>query len=155
MPRFARVAVAASLSLAGILFAAGCGGTTSVANQNAKAADAFVRRITVEFSRGQSGRLWDELLPSDQRVVSRGRFVECQANGGWNLKSLKVLDDYSDPVSVGTKTLNSRAVTVRVTSDDGITTATMHAISVHRGWRWILQPSDRLSYLNGTCPRAG
>ena len=85
-----------------------CGGTTSAANRSVKSADAFVRQITIEFSRGQSGRLWDELLPADQRIVSRARFVECQANEGWGLKSLKVLDTYDEPVAAGAKTVGSQ-----------------------------------------------
>jgi hypothetical protein len=44
-------------------------------------------------------------------------------------------------------------VTVRVTSDDGITTATMHAVSVRGKWRWVLQSSDREAYASGKCPR--
>ena len=155
MNRVALLAVAAALSLAGVSLLAACGGTTNAAQQKTKAAGTFVRQVTLEFSRGQSGRLWDQLLASDQTVVSRSRFVECQANTGWNLKSLKILDNYDDHVAVGAKTISATAVTVRATSDDGITTATMHAVPVGEGWRWILQPSDRQAYLKGKCPRAG
>lgn len=132
-----------------------CGGSGGPGQSQARSAAAFVRQITVQFSRGQSGRLWDTLLPSDQRVVSRARFVACQADTGWNLKSLKVLDTYDDPVAVGNKEIPAKAVSVRVTSDDGITTATMHAVLVKGTWRWLLQPSDRQRYAAGTCPRTG
>ncbi len=155
MNRVALLTVAASLALGGVSLLAACGGTTNATQQKAQAAGTFVRQVTLEFSRGQSGRLWDQLLPSDQAAVSRSRFVECQANAGWNLKSLKILDDYDDAVAVGAKSISATAVTVRVTSDDGITTATMHAVPVGSGWRWILQPSDRQAYLNGKCPRSG
>jgi len=132
----------------------GCGGSTSSVKQRERAADAFVRDVTLQFSRGQSGRLWDTLLPSDQRIVSRARFVACQANTGWNLRSLKVLDTYGDPVVVGEKTIPAEAVSVRAASDDGITTATMHAVLVDGTWHWLLQQSDRRSYAAGTCPRS-
>lgn len=113
----------------------------------------FVKRVTIEFSRGQSGRLWSELLSADQRFVSRARFVTCEANEGRNLKSIKVLETYDDPVDVGAKSLPSKAVTVRVTSDDGVTTATMHAVSVGGKWRWVLQSAGRVAYKSGKCPR--
>ncbi len=138
------------------LFGAGCfGGGNGGSQSGTQSPASFVSRITKEFSRGQSGRLWDELIPSDQGVVTRARFVDCQANAGWDLKSIKVLETYDDPVTVGTKSVPSKAVTVRVTSDDGITTATMHAVSVNGRWRWILQSSDRAAYVRGTCPRTG
>jgi len=149
----ARIVCASGLACGITLLGLGCGGGTS---QPATESPAdFVSRVTTEFSRGQSGRLWDELIPSDQHLVTRARFVACQANEGWNLKSITVLETYDDPVAVGAKTFPSKAVTVRVTSDDGITTATMHAVSVNGKWRWLLQPSDRVAYASGKCPRTG
>jgi hypothetical protein len=133
----------------------GCGGSASPSKRQTQSADAFVRQITVEFARGQSGRLWDTLLPADQRIVSRARYVACQADTGWNLKSLKVLDTYSDSVAVGGRTMPAQAVSIRATSDDGITTATMHAVLVNGTWRWVLQPSDRRRYAAGGCARSG
>ena len=142
------VAVAAGV----VLLAAGCGGSGGTSGQQSAA--GFVKQVTVQFSRGQSGRLWDELLPADQAIVSRARFVACQQNEGWSLKSIKVLETYDDPVDVEGKALPAKAVTVRVTSD-GVTTATMHAVSVNGTWRWILQPVDRAAYRSGKCPRTG
>ncbi len=147
----------AALLLAGVAaFAAGCGGTggagtTGSASGQQSAAD-FVKQVTVQFSRGQSGRLWDELLPADQAVATRARFVACQQNEGWNLKGIKVLETYADPVDVEGKPLPAQAVTVRVTSD-GVTTATMHAVSVNGVWKWVLQPIDRAAYKSAKCPR--
>jgi hypothetical protein len=149
--RPAGIVAASVVACATVLLGLGCGGSSSKSTTESPA--DFVRRITTEFSRGQSGRLWDELLPADQRIVSRARFVGCQANEGWNLKAVKVIDAYDDPVAVGAKTLPSKAVSVRVTSDDGITTATMHAVSVNGKWRWVLQSSDRAAYATGKCPR--
>jgi hypothetical protein len=154
--RVIELVAAATIMGAAAALAAGCGGggTSGASNGQQSAAD-FVRRITIEFSRGQSGRLWDELLPADQGVVTRARLVECQRNEGWNLKSIKVLETYADPVYVSGKSLPSKAVSVRVTSDDGVTTATMHAVSVNGGWRWVLQPVDRAVYKRGKCPSTG
>jgi hypothetical protein len=151
--RFARIVAISVLGCAIAVLGSGCGGGRS--RSAAESPADFVRRVTTEFSRGQSGRLWDELLPADQRIVTRARFVACQANEGWGLKSIKVLETYDDPVTVGTRAVPSKAVTVRVTSDDGITTATMHAIQVSGKWRWTLQSSDRTVYASGKCPRTG
>ena len=154
--RSARILAASALACTVGLLGAGCfGGGGSGSQAGTESPADFVRRVTTEFSRGQSGRLWDQLLPADQRVVTRARFVACQANEGWNLKSIKVLETYDDPVAVGAKVHPSKAVSVRVTSDDGITTATMHAVSVNGKWRWVLQSADRTVYANGKCPRTG
>ncbi len=154
--RGARLAAAVALAGVAAVAVAGCTrGSSSASKPATQSAPDFVRRVTMEFSRGQSGRLWDELLPADQRVVTRARFVECQANEGWALKSINVLETYDDPVVVGAKSLPAKAVSVRVTSDDGITTATMHAVSVGGKWRWVLQSSDRRAYAAGKCPRTG
>ncbi len=151
--RSARIAVVSGLVCGLAVLASGCGGGSS--QSAAESPSDFIRRVTTEFSRGQSGRLWDGLLPADQAIVTRARFVACQANEGWNLKSIKVLETYDDPVAVGAKSLPSKAVTVRVTSDDGITTATMHAVQANGKWRWVLQSSDRTAYASGKCPRTG
>jgi hypothetical protein len=146
------VTMASAAALLAVL-AAGCGGSGGGASGQQSAAN-FVKQVTVQFSRGQTGRLWDELLPADQAIVTRARFVACQQNEGWSLKSIKVLDTYTDPVDVEGKSLPAEAVTVRVTSD-GVTTATMHAVSVNGTWRWVLQPVDRAAYKSGKCPSTG
>jgi hypothetical protein len=111
-----------------------------------------MRRITTEFSRGQAGRLWDSLVPAEQRVVPRARYIACQGNGGFRLRSFKVLETYSEAVEVEGKETPSTAVTVQVTSDDGVTTATMHAVKIGGSWRWMLRPSELAAYAAGRCP---
>jgi len=156
--RHRRVSLAtASSTLATVaVLTAGCGGSGGSGSVSAKRSAAdFVSRITVEFSRGQSGRLWDELLPADQAVVTRARYMECERNEGWDLKKIKVIETYDDTIAIGTKSVPSTAVTLRVTSADGVTTATMHTVSVNGKWRWILQPGDRAAYRTGKCPSSG
>jgi hypothetical protein len=154
-PLFATAAIlAAAATIVG-----GCGGSSgsgaSGTSSGQRSAADFVSQVTVQFSRGQSGRLWDELVPADQRVVTRARFVACLKNEGWDLKSIKVLETYADPVYINGKSIPAKAVSVRVTSGDGVTTATMHAVSVNGSWRWALQPVDRAKYKKGNCPSAG
>jgi hypothetical protein len=141
-----RALAAFLVAVAGAL-AAGCGGGSSTPT-----ASDFVRRVTTEFSRGQAGRLWDDLHPAEQAVVTRQRFIECQKNEGFGLRKFKVLDKYDETVDVAGASTRSTAVTVQVTSDDGITTATLHAVLVAGKWRWILQPADYAAYKRGACP---
>ncbi len=136
--------------IAVLAVATGCSGSSSSGGK--ESASGFVQRITTEFSRGQSGRLWDELAPADQALVSRSRYSNCEGNEGFVLKNIKVLDTYSEPVDVNGATEPSDAVSLQVTSDTGVTTATLHAVSVRGTWRWILSPADRAAYARGTCP---
>jgi hypothetical protein len=133
--------------------AAGCGssGGGGSGGSSQSAAD-FIRQVTTQFSRGQAGPLWDTLLPADQAVVSRSRYMACQSNSGFDLMKIKVLQTYPDTVDVGGKSTPSTAVSVRVTADDGTTTATMHAVNLNGSWRWILSPADHAAYAKGKCP---
>ncbi len=140
-----RLRLAVGVLIAGVLV--GCGGTSS----RAESAPAFIKRVTVEFSRGQAGRLWGQLTPTEQTVVSRGLYVSCAGNG-FRMRSFKVLDQYDEPVSVLSHELPATAVSVQVTSDDGVTTATLHAVRVDGDWRWVLSPSDLTALRAGRCP---
>jgi hypothetical protein len=135
-----------------VLSAAACGGGNGSAGSGKESPNVFVQRITTEFSRGQSGRLWDELAPADQAIVNRARYTACQGNEGFVIKSIKVLDTFSEPVEVDGSSEHSEAVTLQVTSDNGVTTATMHAISIGGKWHWILSSADRAAFRGGKCP---
>ena len=145
----------AALATAGLVaaLAAGCGGggATGTAGGGSSAAD-FIRQITTQFSRGQTGPLWDTLIPADQAIVTRARYMECHTTSGFDLQKFKVLQTYPDTVVVAGKATPSTAVSVRVTADDGVTTATMHAVRVKGTWRWMLSPADSASYRQGKCP---
>jgi hypothetical protein len=132
-------------------FGSGGGGTRG-GGQSAQSAGDFIGQVTREFSRGQSGRLWDTLHPADQSIVSRARYTACQSNSGFDLKKFKILETYADTVDIAGKAKPSTAVSVQVTSDDGVTTATMHAVRLNDTWRWILSPADYAAYKRGKCP---
>lgn len=145
----------ASLAAATLVAVAvtGCGtGGGSSSSGNSKSAADFIRTVTTQFSRGQAGRLWDTLIPADKAVVSRARYTACQSNEGFQLQKFKVLETYADTIDVGGKPTRSTAVSVQVTSDDGLTTATMHAVPVAGTWRWILPASEYAAYKQGKCP---
>ncbi len=143
-----RATLAAGALASSALLVAACGG----GGGGTESASSFVKRITLEFSRGQTGRLWDELHPAEQAVVTRTRFIQCERNEGFGLRKVKLLDSYEETIGVAGTRTRSTAVSVRVTSDDGITTATLHAVLVDGKWRWILQPADFAVYKRGGCP---
>jgi hypothetical protein len=138
------------LVLCSAVLAAGCG--SSAGKSKTESADTFMRRITTEFSRGQAGRLFDSLVPAEQRVVTRAKYLACQRNSGFRMRSFKVLESYGEKVDIEGTEEPSTAVTVQVTSDDGVTTATMHAIKIGGSWHWMLQPADLAAYAAGRCP---
>ena len=144
----ARVAAVVALMVVATALS-GCGGTT--APKTPSAAD-FIRQVTTQFSRGQTGPLWDTLHPADQAIVSRSRYMACHTSAGFELQKFTVIQTYSDPIDIAGKTTPSTAVTVRVNSDNGVTTATIHAVNVHGAWRWILSPTDYTVYKQGKCP---
>lgn len=146
----AAVAVAALV----LAVATGCGSNSNSSSSagSSQSASEFVKQVTTQFSRGQAGPLWDSLHPADQAVVSRARYMACQSNEGFGLTKLKVLQTYPDTIDVAGKSTPSTAVSIRVTADDGNTTATLHAVKINGAWRWILSPADFASYSKGKCP---
>ena len=145
---------AATVATLVLAFAAGCGSNGGGSGTRSQSASDFIRQVTSQFSRGQAGPLWDTLHPADQAVVSRARYMACQSNEGFDLTSIKVLQTYADTVDIAGKPTPSTAVSIKVTTDDGITTATMHAVDLGASWRWILTPADYTSYAKGKCPKA-
>ena len=147
-----RAATLAAAALAVVVLAAcGSGGGGGGAGGTQSAPD-FIKQVTSQFALGQYGPLWDTLHPADQAVVSRSRYMACQSGVGFQLRKLKVLDSYADTVDVAGTPTASTAVSIQATSDDGVTTATMHAIKVHGAWRWMLSARDRAAYKQGRCP---
>jgi hypothetical protein len=137
----------AALVVALVLVAlAGCGSSTKPGSPA-----SFLEQVTREFSRGQAGPLWDQLVPSEQAVVPRSTYVSCARNG-FRLRGFKVLDQYSDPIEVEGKQTPATAVSVQVTSDDGVTTATLHAVKAGGHWHWVLSRSDLAAFRAGRCP---
>jgi hypothetical protein len=132
--------------------ATGCGSSGGGSGGGSQTAAAFIGQVTTQFSRAQSGRLWDTLHPADQAIVNRARYMACQSNSGFDLKKIKILETYADTVDIAGRSTPSTAISVRVTSDDGITNATMHAVRLNGTWRWILSPADYAAYKQGKCP---
>lgn len=139
-----------------VILAAACGGSATPKSpadaSRGSSAAAFIEQVTTAFSRGQTGRLWDVMHPADKAVVTRARYMACQGNEGFQIKKIKLLDSYSDPVSIAGAQHPATAVSLRVTSDDGVTTATMHAVRASGAWHWVLSAADYAAYRAGKCP---
>jgi hypothetical protein len=78
--------------------------------------------------------------------------MACQSNSGFDLKKLKVLDVFADPIDIAGKATPATAISVRTTSDDGVTTATVHAVLLQGKWRWVLSALEYAAYQQGKCP---
>lgn len=151
-PRWPSAAIVAGVVLA-VLVAAGCGSSGgSAGGGGSQSAGDFISQVTTQFARGQSGPLWDTLHPADQAVVSRARYMACQSNSGFDLLKIKILQTYADTIDVAGTSTPSTAVSLRVSAEDGTTTATMHAIELNGKWRWVLSPADYTAYKSGRCP---
>lgn len=143
--------LATSALVAAVVTGCGAGGGGGAKGGGQSAAD-FIHQVTTHFSLGQTGPLWDTLHPADQAIVSRARYMACHTSSGFDLKKFKVLQTYPDTVEIVGKATPSTAVSVRVTADDGVTTATMHAVSLNGKWRWILSSADYAAYKQNKCP---
>ncbi len=151
-PAVKHAAVLATAALIAALLA-GCGSSrSSGTTAGQQSAADFIRQVTTQFSLGQTGPLWDTLHPADQAIVSRARYMACHTSSGFELQKFKVLQTYPDTVEIAGKATPSTAVSVRATADDGVTTATIHAVSLNGKWRWILSPVDFAAYKQGRCP---
>jgi hypothetical protein len=147
----AAVAIAALVAVSATGCSGGGGGSGGGGSIDSSAGD-FIRQVTTQFSRGQSGPLWDTLDPADQAVVSRARYMACERSDGFDLQKFTVLETYADTIDVAGKATASTAVSVQTTSDEGTTTATTHAVKIKGAWRWVLPAADYAAYKRGKCP---
>lgn len=122
----------------------------------------FRRRIEYDLW-GQHGSAWDALHPGQQKLVSRGKYVDCREQAidvfpSLEVKSLRVMRTYEDPIDViGIPEKTSTAVSVKVTlTDPGVRDQvfrdSFHAIAVDGQWVWILPPADARALMAGHCP---
>ena len=165
----------------GLCLCAGCGGskssapptqgttgasqtTTEAQEPDQDPADFFKESANQAFL-GQYGRAWDSLYPSQQALVSRSKYVDCESASNedtttYTLDKIEVLDQYDEPVRIGgqAKDVPSKAVTLRMTVSTPElekpvkVTRTAHAVAVNGEWRWILTPEDYRAYKAGRCP---
>ena len=126
------------------------------ASPSESATDAFERLIDY-FSKGQYGRAWDEMHPSQQALIAREDYMLCQAKkiGGADIEIVDIVDVYSEdaPIPGTGLVLPSTAITFEVRITGGLfedtTTDTSHEFDVDGEWRWVVNEPDE--YDPATC----
>jgi hypothetical protein len=105
---------------------------------------------------GQYGEAWDSLHPRHQRFVTRPDYEECRRgiDVAGTLESVLILDVRDEPLTVyGLRPQTpSKAVKVRVTTDESEFTASYHVIRVGDGWRWVLTDGAARGFARTDCP---
>jgi hypothetical protein len=134
--------------------------TTTVAPPK-ETAEAALRRQFLELSRAQYGLAWDEIVPVQQAIVPRDRFIDCQSRStavGVSVTVNQVVETYLETIQVpGTLvTMAATALTVNVSVGAGkskqTATTTLHEFAVAGKWRWSLAPASADDYKAGVCP---
>jgi hypothetical protein len=134
--------------------AAGCALTeNSTPDQDAGAA---VKRVIEQEYVGDYGTVWDSLHPRHQRLVTRKEYEDCRRgiDVSGTIESVLILDVRDEPLTVyglrpGTP---SKAVKVRVTTDESEYTSTYHVVRVGDRWRWVLTDKAARGFARGPCP---
>lgn len=137
-----------ALALALIALLGACGGD----NGPEDPAVAALRRQFDFLSKGQHGRIWDELHPAQQALLPRDAYAACAdaaTAGGFTIVELDVDEVYDEQIVIpGTSTsATAKAITIRMTlrsgTESGELTDTFHEIDVDGAWRWSMT-SDRI-----------
>jgi hypothetical protein len=125
-----------------------------------ESAGVFTKRHLEYEIAGQFGRAWDELHPVHQKLLTRSQYDSCSRREPpfAGNETIEVKETYDDPIDVpGIPQHESKAITVEVREpfEGGSATkqkATVHAVNVAGGWRWILSEDAADSYRRGECP---
>jgi len=139
----------AALALLGVV-AAGCSGgdspssTPSVPSRGETAGEAITRQFML-LSQGQVGRLWEEMHPAHQQLISRSTYMLCTRDMPIELTGVEVIDTYPERYTIpGTNVeTDSTAVTFTVEQPGGGSwTDTSHEVKVRGRWRFTVADPD-------------
>jgi hypothetical protein len=105
---------------------------------------------------GDYAAVWDRLHPRHQRLVTREEYEECRRGIDvvGTLETVLILDVRDEPLTVyGLRPRTaSKAVDVRVTTDESEYNATYHVVSVREDWRWVLTDRAARGFARTDCP---
>jgi hypothetical protein len=125
-------------------------------NETDREAGAAVKQVIEREYVGDYGAVWDQLHPRHQRFVTRAEYEECRRGIDvlGTLESVLILDVNDEPLTVyGLRPRTpSKAVKVRVTTDESEFTATYHVVRVGDTWRWVLSDSAARGFARTDCP---
>src|SRR5829696_8789230 len=125
-------------------------------NEGDREAGAAVKSVIEREYVGDYRSVWEELHPRHQRFVTREEYEECRRgiDVEGTLQSVLILDVSDVPLAVyGLRPRTpSKAVKVRVTTDESEFTATYHVVLVDGSWRWVLSDSAARGFARTDCP---
>jgi hypothetical protein len=105
---------------------------------------------------GDYGTVWDSLHPRHQRLVTRREYEECRRgiDVEGTIESVLILDVRDEPLVIyGLRPRTpSKAVKVRVTTDESEYTASYHVVRVGDRWRWVLTDRAARGFARSDCP---
>jgi hypothetical protein len=146
LPRIALIALLAAV-------VAGC---TLSENEQDRTAGVAVKDVIEQEYVGDYGTVWDSLHPRHQRLVTRSEYEDCRRtiDVKGTIESVLILDVRDRPLSVFglPPRTPSKAVKVRVTTDEGEYTATYHVVLVGDRWRWVLSDRAARGFARSPCP---
>jgi hypothetical protein len=133
--------------------AAGCSFSE---DEEDRTAGAAVKELIENEYVGNYGTVWDTLHPRHQRFVTREEYEECRRGIDviGTIESVLVLSVKDEPLTVFglPPQTPSKAVRVRVTTDQNEYTATYHVVKVGDQWRWVLSDQAARGFARGPCP---
>jgi hypothetical protein len=136
-----------------LALAAGCALNEDEADHEAGTA---VKDVLEREYVGDYGTAWDRLHPRHQRFVTREEYEECRRgiDVEGTLETVLILDVRDEPLTVyGLRPRTpSKAVEVRVTTDESEYTATYHVVFVREDWRWVLSDRAARGFARTECP---
>jgi hypothetical protein len=125
-------------------------------NEEDRTAGAAVKTLLEHEYVGDYGTAWDSLHPRHQRLVTRPEYEECRRgiDVRGTIESVLVLSVRDEPLTVFglPPQTPSKAVRVRVTTDESEYTATYHVVKVGDEWRWVLTDQAARGFARGPCP---
>jgi hypothetical protein len=125
-------------------------------NEADREAGAAVKSVIEREYVGDYTSVWDELHPRHQRFVTREEYEECRRgiDVQGTLQSVLILDVRDQPLTVFglPPRTPSKAVRVRVTTDETEFTSTYHVVLVDGIWRWVLSDKAARGFARTDCP---
>jgi hypothetical protein len=148
--------MAVARALLFVLVAALATGCALSENEEDHEAGAAIKRVVEQEYVGAYGAAWDNLHPRHQRFVTRAEYEECRQgiDVAGTLEQVLIVDVEDEPLTVyGLRPQTpSKAVKVRVTTDESEFTASYHVIRVGDGWRWVLTDGAARGFARTDCP---
>ncbi len=143
-------------ALTALLLAVAAAGCALNENEEDHEAGAAVKLVVEQEYVGAYGDVWQTLHPRHQRFVTRTEYEECRRGIDieGTLESVLIVDVQDEPLRVyGLRPRTpSKAVKVRVTTDETEYTASYHVVRVGRQWRWVLSNGAARGFARTDCP---